>query len=242
LQGEIPGFRLEKRYVRKDGSVVWARISVSLVRDAEGLAQHMFAFSEDVTWRRQAEMALHESEERFRATFALAPAGITICDLSNRFLAANEAFCHMTGYSEQELLRTDVYSITHPDDVAVNAALVERLMSGERPTFLSEKRYIRKDGGILWVKISLSVVRDAEGRPLHMFAFTEDVSRRHLAEQALRETEARYKEVFDNTSDCMFLIDVTPELKFKFAALNPAEERITGLTTAQAAGKFVEEI
>jgi PAS domain S-box-containing protein len=242
LRGEIPSFRLEKRYLRKDGNVVWARISVSLVRDGEGLPMHMFAFSEDVTWRRQAEQALHESEERYRSTFALAPAGITICDLSSRFLAVNEAFCHMTGYSEQELLRTDVYSITHPDDVAVNAALVERLISGERPAFLIEKRYIRKDGGVVWVKISVSLVRDAEGRPLHMFAFTEDVTRRHLAEQALRETEARYKEVFDNTSDCLFLIDVTPERRFKLVSFNPAEERATGLTTAQVAGKYVEEI
>jgi PAS domain S-box-containing protein len=191
----------------------------------------------DMTERRHAAEALRLSQERLRNTFTLAPVGIAICDLSNRFLESNEAYCHITGYTQEELRQRDFYSITHPDDLAANAALVERLVKGELPGFIMEKRYIRGDGGIARVKVSVSLVRDGDGHPLHMFGYITPQE----AESAPRETEASYRKVFENTSDCVFLIDVTADRRFRIAGYNPAQERSMGLRSSDVVGRYLDE-
>jgi PAS domain S-box-containing protein len=192
----------------------------------------------DVTERRRAADALRLSQERLRDTFTLAPVGIAICDLSNRFLETNEAYCHITGYSQEELRQRDFYSITHPDDLTATAASVERLIKDKLPGFIMDKRYVRRDGGIAWVRVSVSLVRDGDGRPLHLFAY---IIPQQEAEQTRCETETSYRNVFDNTSDCAFLIDVTADRRFRIAEYNPAQARSMGLRNSEVAGRYLDE-
>ena len=128
--------------------------------------------------RKQTEEALRASEARYRAAIAHAAVGVTLADLHNRCLETNAAFCAITGYSEEELLRMDFPALTHPDDRAESRTMMARLRAGEVANFVMEKRYTRKDGGVVWVQNSVALVRDTRGRPASTVALTEDITER----------------------------------------------------------------
>ena len=106
----------------------------------------------EIAERKRAEEALRESEERFRGTFENAAVGIAHGDAEGRFLRVNERLCEIVGYTREELLARTFADITHPDDLAANVELYTTLMRGESPSFSLEKRYIRKDGSLVWVE------------------------------------------------------------------------------------------
>jgi PAS domain S-box-containing protein len=145
--------------------------------------------------RRRAGEALRASEERYHAAFAHAAVGVTLADLLDRCLEANAAFCTITGYSQTELLCRDFPSLTHPDDLAESQAQMERLRSGEVESIVMEKRYIRRNGSIVWVQNSIALVRDVAGIASGTIALTEDISRRKQAE-AEREEAAAHRRTF----------------------------------------------
>jgi len=126
---------------------------------------------------------LRQSEERFGTAFDLADIGMSLVALDGRFLRVNAALCDLTGYSESELLATTFQEITHPEDLEADLALVARLLSGEMRAFQMEKRYFRKDGQVIWIRLTCALVRDAEGAPLHSIGQFEDITERKRAEE-----------------------------------------------------------
>jgi diguanylate cyclase (GGDEF)-like protein/PAS domain S-box-containing protein len=135
--------------------------------------------------------AKSESEVRFQAAFENAAVGASIADRKGRFVAVNRAYCALTGYSEAELLTSAFTNLTHPDDLPNNLAVMEKLWKGEIPSFVLEKRYIRKDATTFWIKISVSLGRDAQGRPEHTLALTEDITDKREALEAQAEVQKR---------------------------------------------------
>ena len=133
-----------------------------------------------------------ESESRFHALFDQVTAGITETDLQGRFVLVNPRYCQMLGYARDELLAMRMQDITHPDDLPRNLELFRGLLDGGAP-FVIEKRYIRKDGSILWVNNSVTIIRDAQGRPRHICAVCVDISERRATEEALRQSEERHR-------------------------------------------------
>jgi hypothetical protein len=136
----------------------------------------------DVTMAKQTEVALRESEERFRAMFNQAAVGITLVALDGRFLQVNPALCEITGYSHEELIEMNFQEITHPDDIEVDWENARRVLAKEISGYSLEKRYIRKDGSILWVNLTSSVVWDANGLPKYALGIVEDISDRKRVE------------------------------------------------------------
>ena len=108
--------RLEKRYLRKDGSVVWVHFAMVVERDAEGQPKYEIAVYDDITARREAEEGLRQSEERFRRTFELAGSGIAVVSLEGRFMRVNTRLCEMFGYAKAELVGRSVKEVSHPED------------------------------------------------------------------------------------------------------------------------------
>ena len=143
---------------------------------------------EDVTDLRRAEAELRESEARFRATFEQAAVGMAHVGFDGRFLRINDTLCAITGYDRAELERLTFADITHPEDLKANLAQAAALRSGEIPSYRLEKRYIRKDGSVVWVSLTGSVVRNATGAPQHFLAVIEDIGARKSAE-ALQASE-----------------------------------------------------
>lgn len=224
--GELRSYQLEKRYIRKDGRVVWALLNVSPVRDAGGEPLYGIAQIQDITERKRAEEALRESEERFRSAFESAPIGMALVRLEDgRWLEVNEPLCEITGYPERELLELTWLEVTHPDDLNADLRQVERMLRGEIRAFQMEKRYIHKDGHVVWVLLSSSLVRDVGGKPLYGIAQVEDITARKQAEWALKQSEELYRTVIEQATENIFLVDVETR---RIVESNPAFREALG--------------
>lgn len=144
----------------------------------EGVVRGFFVLVTDISAIKRTEMALRESEERFRLTLEEAPVGMALVGTDGRFLRVNRALCAILGYSAQELVGMTFQSVTHPDDLDADLALAGQLARGEIPRYSLEKRYIRKDGHVVDIELSGSVLRGPDGQPLHFIAQVEDISER----------------------------------------------------------------
>ena len=179
--------------------------------------------------RARAEAQLRLSEERFRHIFENAAVGIAEVGLDGRFATVNDTLCAITGYGREELLQRTFQDITHPDDLEADVALASRLASGELQQYTMEKRYIRRDGSIVFVNMSGSALRDTSGAPLGFVAIIEDISERKAAEEALRRSEQRFRSVFQFAGTGIAITD----LDGTFLQCNPAYEAIIGFTEAE---------
>jgi len=147
--------------------------------------------------RKAAEDSLRESEATFRAMFDVSSVGkIEVEPGSGRFLRANAAMCNLVGYSEAELLARSVYDITYTDDLAFDRELCRRLDAGESD-FDVEKRYVRRDGKVVWARTTVNVIRDGRGRPLRHMAVIQDLDARKRAEESLEASKDRLQLALD---------------------------------------------
>lgn len=141
----------------------------------------------------------YESAERFRKIIEHAPIGMAIVALDGRWLEVNLALCKLVGYTPEELAETTFQDITHPDDLSSDLANIQRLLDNETDVYQMEKRYIHKGGWTLWVLLTASLLRDANGAPLYFISQIQDISERKRTEQALLESERKFRAIFDQT-------------------------------------------
>ncbi|MHC4398567.1 MAG: PAS domain-containing sensor histidine kinase [Planctomycetota bacterium] len=146
--------------------------------------------------------AVSDNEEPFRLAFDNGPIGMSIGGLDGRILRANRVLCDMLGYSEEELTGRPIMEVTHPDDVERTSSLIRRVIDGEIPGYSLEKRYLRKDGRVVWVNVTVSAARDAEGTMLYGLAMIEDITQQKHAREKLREAEHRY--IADHVADVIW--------------------------------------
>ena len=142
--------------------------------------------------------ALRDSEARFRTIFENAAVGIARVAPDGRFLEVNQRLCDIVGYTRDELVTKNFSDITHPDDLEADLEQRRRLLASEIDTYLREKRYYRKDGSIMWVNLSVSLLRKADGSPEYFISVIEDFSERKRAEEALRESESRFRQLAES--------------------------------------------
>src|SRR5262249_49332944 len=153
---------------------VWAGLAVSVVRKADGSPDYLVAVIEDISARKQAEEKLRSSENQLKATFENVAVGIANIAPGGRFLGVNQRLCEITGYTREELLTKTFVDITHPDDLEPDWTQRRRLLRGEIENFSVEKRYCRKDGSIVWVNLTVSLLRKADGSPDYFTSVYED--------------------------------------------------------------------
>jgi diguanylate cyclase (GGDEF)-like protein/PAS domain S-box-containing protein len=185
----------EKRYIRRDGSVIWATAAVALVRKPDGSPDYFVAMIQDVSSR-------HAAEQQFRMTFEQATVGITHTSLNDRYLLANGRFCDMLGYSLEEILGMTTRDVVHPDDKNKDLAQRKKLIAGEIGSFSSEKRYRRKDGSLIWVNRTVSLARDEDGSPLYLIRVIEDITRR-------KDEEELFRTIFEQSAIGIALTDTS---------------------------------
>ncbi len=189
------------------------------LRDERGNITSAVFMSEDITTRKRAEEALRESEVRFRATFEQAAVGIAHVAPDGRFLRLNQRFCDIVDYTHDEMLALTFQDITHPDDLENDLEQVQQLLDGKATSYFLEKRYFRKDGKIVWVNLTVSLVHTDRGVPDYFVAVIEDITLR----KQLQEERDRIL----NTSQNLICI-AGMDSWFKY--LNPAWERVLGYT------------
>ena len=174
--GEESECRVILRNYRKDGTPFWNELYVAPVHDEEGRLTNFVGVQNDITERRRIEEVLRESEERFRATFEHAAVGAAQVGIDGRWLRVNRRLCEIVGYEREELLERTFEEITHPEDLGENLQQMRLLLEGERQTYTTEKRYLKKDGSAVWVNLTVSLVRDKSGEPGYFISVVDDIS------------------------------------------------------------------
>ena len=171
----------------KNGAVIPVGLTISAIRDGNGRVSQFVGLCVDITERKQREIALLESEKRFRDFMEFAPIGMVIVALDGRLLKVNQALCSILGYARDDLEVLSFEDLTHPDDLAADLALRRRLLEGELALWQAEKRYLRKDGSLVWVQLTASVLRDLHGAAQCFDVQIEDITERRRNQDQIRQ-------------------------------------------------------
>jgi len=233
-------FQLEYRLRRADGEYRWILDKgTPLYRDGEFAGY--IGSGIDVTERKRADEALRESEERFRRVFEEGPIGLALVGKDYRFVKVNAALCQMVGFSEASLLQMSFADITHPDDLRADLVLAELLFRREIPFFTMRKRYVKKNGEIVWVNLTASRVHDQAGDPVYGLAMIENITERKRAEDALHESQQRLISIYNTVEDAIFYLAIEAEGQFRIVSVNAAFLRLTALSQEKVVGKTINE-
>ncbi|MDX6661993.1 MAG: hypothetical protein QOG09_95 [Solirubrobacterales bacterium] len=180
--GEAAG-RAETTALHRSGRRMPVEVTVAPVR--EGGRWIFNALVQDLSERKQAEQALREAEERFRRAFSDSAIGMAIASPEGRWIAFNGALVKLTGYEPERLLGMRFSEITHPADFAGDADALEALVAGQSDVFQAERRYLHAGGRLIWVGLTVSAIRDADGRTLYLVAQMQDITERRGATERL---------------------------------------------------------
>lgn len=231
----------EKLFARRpDGSEVPIEISVRVVEGSSGTV--LAVAVRDVTERRRRAATLREEGERFRRLFEDGPVAMVLAEEDMRLTEVNDAFCELTGYSREELAELTLADITHPDDVDVSLRLAQRTFAGELPSFSVDKRYVRKGGEAVWAEVTVSAIRDEDGRPLKGLGVMRDITeRREALKRAHAELErlARDRDrILEFAGEGIYHVDGQGRITFA----NPAAEAMLGWPAEALIGKPAHEM
>jgi len=216
--------------VRKDGSRFWAEVAITALYGPDGALKGYAKVTRDMT----ARHAERERQQLFAVTFDNAPNGITIADPAGRYLGANASFLRTLGYTEEELRAKTIVDLTHPEDVAESWRAFEAILSGAADRAEFDKRYLRKDGGVIWMHISVTRIVDGQGRVTSLVAQADDITERRAADARLRESERRFRLLVQGVTDYAIYM-LTPQ--GEISSWNAGAERIKGYAENEVLGR-----
>ena len=188
---------------------------------------------QEILEHKQTEKALNKSETNFHSAFKYAAIGMALVDIDGHWLKVNSALSGILGYSELELLNLTFQDITHPEDLQTDLDYVEQLLQGKIVACQMEKRYFHKKGNIVWVLLSVSLVRDEAKEPIYFIAQIQDITSRKQIENELKQSEKRYRAVIEDQSELVFRFDENETLVF----VNSAYCRYFNQEKTQIVGK-----
>ena len=230
---EVRDWELQLR--AKDGQVLDFLVAAELIVVDDERCLLFVAL--DITGRKRTEQALQRSEELFRNAFEYAAVAVSMADPEGSFTNVNPAYCELLGYSREEMLRKTIAEVTYPDDIgAESLKQYKQLMKGEIDVIRTEKRYVRKDGSIIWGLLNCTVVRDADGDPLHAIAQIQDVTATRRAMSDLAESEKKFKDFTELASDWTWETDE----RFRFTSFGEGQGKrisdVTGVDSSEMIG------
>jgi len=218
---------------RQDGSRFPTAVAL-LPLSSPGPGTMVCGIYRDMTEDRRAEEALRANQERWRVLFENSAVGITVTDERRKFIAANRAYREIVGYSEEELRATTYLDLTHEEDRPLNAVLAADVRAGRLPHFQLEKRYRRKDGQLVWVRVTASISPEGEAGPRFGIAIVEDITERKRSEGKLRE----YEKVVQGLQEMIAVVD----RGYRYAIANQTYLSYQGLRQEQVVGHSVSEL
>ncbi len=262
LNGEVPFFTMDKRFIRKNGEVLWGRLTASLVGDQEGHPLWGFWMVEDITDRKRGEEVLRQSEELHRVLTEQSPAIIYRTDANGRCIYANPRWYEMTGLTTEETLGDGWREGVHPEDRQRTFESWKRMVAS-KGTWSIDYRLISKNGAVTWVHATASPVQGPTGETAGYVGTNVDITERKQAEEALRASELKYRAYVSRAPDGVFVadgdgryVDVNDaacrmtgysreellSMSIPQLAARPAEEALPGFATLQESGRFSGEM
>jgi len=184
------GYDLELQVIHGSGARIWVNAKCEAVLNDDGRVVALRGSVQDITERKRAEQEIMEAEARFRSIFEQAAVGIALVGLDGKWVQVNDRLCDIVGYPRAALLELTFQDITFADDLSIDLSLVEQLVAGRIPNYSTEKRYVRQDGAVVWVNLTVALVRSAEGKPDYSVSVLEDIQSRKDAEAALASERA----------------------------------------------------
>jgi PAS domain S-box-containing protein len=234
VTGKHLRFDKEYRIVRKnDGAERWVHGLGELKFDAQDQLTRMLGSIQDITERKNAEEALRESEEKFKYVFDNSVVGKSIT-LPSGEINVNKAFCEMLGYSREELTSRKWQEISHPDDIELTQTLVNSLLSGEKESARFTKRYLHKNGTVVWTDVGTAIRRDKDGKPLYFMTTISDITERKQMEDELHANAL----LLDQAYDAIMVRNMRSEIVF----WNKGAERTYGWIKNEALGRVTHTL
>lgn len=182
-------FNIDVRYTHKNGSIVWINTTGRVIEWDNNVPVRMVGCHIDISDKKLTEQTLEISEETFRNAFEYSPIGMVLVSVGGRFLKVNKSVCDMLGYTADELITKTFQEITHAEDLEADLTLLQKTLDKEVSGYQMEKRYLKKDGGIIWVLLNVGIVRDKAEEPLYFVSQIKDITERREAETILKESE-----------------------------------------------------
>ena len=208
IHDKKPIIDLENWNIGKDGKVICLLTNGVPILDQWGNLAGYRGVDKDITEQKYAQAALRESNERFRKVYEEGSLGMAMANLSGdgRFISVNKALCEMLGYTEEELMQFTFGSITHPDYRLQDIETVRKMREGQIQKHNTEKKYLKKNGEVIWAIRALTRICSADGKSFYALAMIADITERKLAEETLRTneevlrvSEEKYRSIFDNS-------------------------------------------
>ena len=236
LTGSNEGYLVEKRFLRRDGEVLWATVTVHCLRDPAGRPTQAVVLISDISARKQAEAALEQSRERSRAVLETNPDPMVVYDNQGRVLYFNPAFTRVFGWEFGEL-RGQRVPFVPPEEMEASMAAIKRLYATGSPGAF-ETRRLTKDGRLLAVRVHAASVHDAEGGVAGMVVNLTDLSAAKQAEQELRRQSAFFEQLFQSSPDAVAVVDHNADIQ----RVNRAFTRLFGYENQEAAGRNITDL
>ncbi|GAB4574897.1 MAG: PAS domain S-box protein [Anaerolineae bacterium] len=231
VSAQIGRYSADRRYRRKDGSTLWVHVTVTPVACGDALLCYLLTV-EDISARKEGEVSLAASEANYRRYFSEALVGLGVSGPDRRWLEANDALCDILGYSRTELFSMTWEEMTHPDDLDANMTLFNEAVAGQRDSYRLEKRFIRKDGSVVYTRLATQVLRHPDGSLDRLLTQVEDITEQRLAEQQLRSSEERFRRLVEHLPIMVNAMDENGQFVF----WNRECERVTGYTAEEIVG------
>jgi PAS domain S-box-containing protein len=206
--GKIEYTHFEKRYLHKDGHIVWGAVSSSLVRDPQGVPQYFISHVQDITERKRAEEALRQSEEKYRTILENIEDGYFETDIAGNFTFFNNSVCRMLGYSKDEMVGMNNRQYTDKGNAKKLYQAFNKVYRTGEPTKGFDWEIIRKDGTKRYIETSVSLIKNISGQPIGFRGIVRDITERKQAEEGLKDSEERYRKLFENAIDGIVLADL----------------------------------
>ncbi|MBP7497902.1 MAG: response regulator [Bacteroidales bacterium] len=201
----------------KMGAADYVIKTVSHIRGLAPAINNVLELKKAQEEHKRAVSALHESEELFRTAFESAVIGVSLLSLDGKFISINNTLCNMLGYSREELLKMNFNDITHPDDVNIGNDILSQLISGELSSVIIEKRYLHKEGHIIWVNISAGIVRKPKDKSQYFVTYIQDISNRKKFEEQLVDAKDKAEE--SDRLKTSFLQNISHEIRTPMNAI-----------------------
>ena len=221
----------EGTHRKKNGLTVPVEVHARLIKYNNSDA--ILSLARDITERLESLSALKSSEERFRSIFEQSAVGICYSDLNGRFLSINDHLCQLLGYSKEELLSLDWISITHPEDIQKDMDYVNQLLNHELSSYSIEKRYIQKNGRMIWINLTVSILYDSKKQASSFIGIIKDISEQKYFEIELARNEEKYRTLYEMMGQGV----VYQDQEGKIISANPAAMQILGLTENEIMGR-----